>query len=88
MELIWVLWFIYGLLSGVMAYAVVETELNRNRNRDPDVPDPSGESDGVDRYIPSPEEISEVLRYHRIGASHKEQAVIDYLIEEHGGEEE
>ena len=88
MEMIWVCWFIFGLVSGLILYALDEREHYRNRDRDPDVPDAPRELDGVDRNIPSSEEIEKVLHYFAIGASHREQEVINYLIEEHGGEEE
>lgn len=83
--------FLGGVLFAIIAILVFlvldKDELNTDRDSDTDGNDADGKSDGVVRN-PTSEEIEKVLHYFAIGASHREQEVINYLIEEHGGEEE
>ena len=90
MELIWVCWFILGLVSGVVvsAWCVVEGKHDRHCNSVPDSNGNIRERDGMDRRIPTSEEITDVLRYFRVGASHKETWVLDYLIDKEGEDDE
>ncbi len=90
MELIWVCWFIFGLVSGVIVSVscMVKGTHDRCDNSVPDSPDNGRECNGMDRRIPSPEEISNVLYLFRIGASNREKRVLDYLIDKEGEDDE
>lgn len=86
MELIWVGWCLLGMIMGVFIGAVLETEHDgHNDNHDHSDSD-DRKRDGMDRHIPTPEEISTVLYLLRIGASQREKEVIDYLIEKEGND--
>lgn len=90
MELIWVCWFILGLVSGVIV-SVSCVAKGKHDGCDSSVSDsdnPDRECDGMDRHIPTPEEITNVLRYFRVGASHKELMVLDYLLDKETDDEE
>lgn len=88
MELIWVCWFIFGMIMGALVGLLVERESNGNSDNtsDPDVT--AGQCDGMDRPDPTPEEISNVLYLFRIGASNREKRVLDYLIDKEGEDDE
>lgn len=90
MELIWVCWFILGLVSGVIVSVscLVKGKHDGCDNSVPDSPDNGRECNGMDRRIPTSEEITDVLRYFRVGASHKETWVLDYLIDKETDDEE
>lgn len=90
MELMWVMWFIFGLVSGVIASVscVVKDKHDGHCNSVPDSDNNGREHNGVDRRIPTSEEITDVLRYFRVGASHKETWVLDYLIDKETDDEE
>lgn len=78
------------LVAGGVLYAdwMDKRELYRDRGCISDVGDPDRQRDGMDRYIPTPEEIEQVLYVLRIGASNREKEVIDYLIDKEGEEDE
>ena len=84
MELIWVFWFILGIIAGTVANVLAERESDKHRNSDIDASVTPGERDGMDKPIPSPAEIEAVLYILRIGASRREKDVIDYLIDKEG----
>ena len=88
MELIWVCWFILGLVSGVIVsvFSVCKGEHDGHCNSVPDSDNNGRERDGVDRRIPTPEEITMILTYFKVGASHRETEVLDYLIDKEGGD--
>lgn len=90
MELIWVCWFILGLVSGVIVsvFSVVKDKHDGHCNSVPDSDNDDREHNGMDRRIPTSEDITDVLRYFRVGASHKETWVLDYLIDKETGNEE
>ena len=69
------------ILIGVVVGELRERTSDRHSDLDPDVVDLNRERDGMDRYIPSPEEINAVLYVCRTGASPFEREVLDYLIE-------
>lgn len=86
MELIWVCWFILGLVSGVIVSAscVVKDKHDGHCNSVPDSDNDGRERDGMDRRIPTPEEITMILTYFKVGASSRETEVLDYLIDKEG----
>lgn len=88
MEVIWVCWFIAGLVSGVAvsAWCVVEGKHDGHCNSVPDTDKPDRECGSVDRHIPTPEEITMILTYFKVGASNRETEVLDYLIDKEGGD--
>lgn len=88
MELIWVMWFIFGLVSGVIASVscVVKDKHDVHCNSVPDSNNDTRECNGMDRRIPTPEEITMILTYFKVGASHRETEVLDYLIDKEGGD--
>lgn len=88
MELIWVCWFIFGLVSGVIVsvFSVFKGEHDGHCNSVPDSDNADRECNGVDRHIPTPEEITMILTYFKVGASHRETEVLDYLIDKEGGD--
>lgn len=88
MELIWVCWFIFGLVSGVIVsvFSVCKGENDGHCNSVPDSDNDGRECNGVDRHIPAPEEITMILTYFKVGASHRETEVLDYLIDKEGGD--
>lgn len=88
MELIWVCWFIFGLVSGVIVSVscMVKGTHDGHCNSVPDSDEPDRERDGVDRHIPTSEEITMILTYFKVGASHRETEVLDYLIDKEGGD--
>lgn len=88
MELIWVMWFILGLVSGVIVsvFSVVKDKHDGHCNSVPDSNGNIRERDGMDRHIPTPEEITMILTYFKVGASHRETEVLDYLIDKEGGD--
>lgn len=90
MELIWVLWFIFGLVSGVIVsvFSVCKGTHDGHCDSVPDSDSNSRECDGMDRPDPTPEEISNVLYLFRIGASNREKRVLDYLIDKEGEDDE
>lgn len=90
MELMWVMWFIFGLVSGVIVsvFSVVKDKHDGHCNSVPDSDNNGRERDGMDRPDPTPEEISNVLYLFRIGASNREKRVLDYLIDKEGEDDE
>lgn len=88
MELIWVCWFIFGLVSGVIVsvFSVVKDKHDGHCNSVPDSDNDDRECNGMDRRIPTPEEITMILTYFKVGASHRETEVLDYLIDKEGGD--
>lgn len=88
MELIWVMWFIFGLVSGVIVsvFSVCKGEHDGHCNSVPDSDNADRECNGMDRRIPTPEEITMILTYFKVGASHRETEVLDYLIDKEGGD--
>lgn len=88
MELIWVMWFIFGLVSGVVAsvFSVCKGKHDGHCNSVPDSDNNGRECNGMDRHIPTPEEITMILTYFKVGASHRETEVLDYLIDKEGGD--
>lgn len=88
MELIWVCWFIFGLVSGVIVsvFSVVKDKHDGHCNSVPDSDNADRECNGMDRRIPTPEEITMILTYFKVGASHRETEVLDYLIDKEGGD--
>lgn len=88
MELIWVCWFIFGLVSGVIVsvWSMVKGTYDGHCNSVSDTDKPDGECNGMDRHIPTPEEITMILTYFKVGASHRETEVLDYLIDKEGGD--
>lgn len=88
MELIWVCWFIFGLVSGVIVSVscVVKGKHDECDSSVPDSPDNGRECNGMDRHIPTSEEITMILTYFKVGASHRETEVLDYLIDKEGGD--
>lgn len=88
MELIWVCWFIFGLVSGVIVsvFSVCKGEHDGHCNSVPDSDNNIREHNGMDRRIPTPEEITMILTYFKVGASHRETEVLDYLIDKEGGD--
>ena len=90
MELIWVCWFILGLVSGVIVsvFSVCKGEHDGHCNSVPDSDNADRECNGMDRRIPTSEDITDVLRYFRVGASHTETWVLDYLIDKETDDEE
>ena len=90
MELMWVMWFIFGLVSGVIVsvFSVCKGEHDGHCNSVPDNDNTDRECNGMDRPDPTPEEISNVLYLFRIGASNREKRVLDYLIDKEGEDDE
>ena len=88
MELIWVLWAVFGLIVGVLIGGLAERKSNGNGDSGSDPDGNAGKPDGMDRPDPTPEEISTVLYLLRLGASCREKKVIDYLINKEGEEDE
>jgi len=88
MELIWVCWFIFGLVSGVIVsvFSVCKGEHDGHCNSVPDSDNDDRERNGMDRRIPTPEEITMILTYFKVGASYRETEVLDYLIDKEGGD--
>lgn len=86
MELIWVAWAVFGLIMGVILGVLVERERNEYNDSISDNPDPDRKCDGMDRRIPTPEEITMILTYFKVGASCRETEVLDYLIDKEGGD--
>ena len=88
MELIWVCWFIFGLVSGVVVsvFSVCKGEHDGHCNSVPDSDNDGRERNGMDRRIPTSEEITMILTYFKVGASHRETEVLDYLIDKEGGD--
>ena len=88
MELIWVCWFILGLVSGVIVsvFSVVKDKHDGHCNSVSDSDNDDRECNGMDRRIPTPEEITMILTYFKVGASHRETEVLDYLIDKEGGD--
>lgn len=88
MELIWVMWFIFGLVSGVIVSVscVAKGKHDGCDNSVPDSNNDTRECNGMDRPDPTPEEITMILTYFKVGASHRETEVLDYLIDKEGGD--
>lgn len=86
MELIWVAWAVFGLIMGVLISVLVEREHDKSDNPVPDPADNGRKHNGMDRHIPTPEEITMILTYFKVGASHRETEVLDYLIDKEGGD--
>lgn len=84
MELIWVVWFIFGMIMGALVGLLVETKSDGHNDNSSDPVDVVWECNGMDRPDPTPEEISNVLYLFRIGASNREKRVLDYLIDKEG----
>ena len=88
MELIWVLWFIFGMIMGASVGLLVERKSDGCSDSSSDSVDTARQSDGMDRPDPTPEEISNVLYLFRIGASNREKRVLDYLLDKEGEDDE
>ena len=88
MELMWVMWFILGLVSGVIVsvFSVVKDKHDGHSNSVSDSDNNDRECNGMDRHIPTPEEITMILTYFKVGASCRETEVLDYLIDKEGGD--
>ena len=86
MELIWVAWAVFGLIVGVILGVLVEREHDKSDNPAPDPTDNGRKHNGMDRRIPTPEEITMILTYFKVGASCRETEVLDYLIDKEGGD--
>lgn len=86
--------FCFGILGGVVFALITILFLmdkdfhDRDRSGDSDADDPVRECNGMDRDIPTPEEIEEILHTFRIGASQREKRVIEYLIDKEGTHED
>lgn len=86
MELIWVAWAVFGLIMGMLISVLIEREHDKSDNPVPDPDDNGRKHNGMDRRIPTPEEITMILTYFKVGASCRETEVLDYLIDKEGGD--
>ena len=69
------------ILIGVVIGELRERISNRHSCDESDPVDPDRECCGMDRYVPTPEEIRIVLYLHRTESRGFERDVFDYLIE-------
>ena len=97
MELIWGIWFFFGLITGTLMFLGVSSANERlfegKHDKHRPVPLPHGGDDrmgGSDpvHYQPTSEEINMVLNNFRVGASQKEKQIIDYLMDGEGDSHE
>ena len=86
MELIWVAWAVFGLIVGVLISVLVEREHDKSDNPVPDSDNNGRKYNGMDRHNPTPEEITMILTYFKVGASCRETEVLDYLIDKEGSD--
>ena len=83
MQIIWMAWAIFGLITGVIVGVIMDKEKHSESGSDNgNNPCVTGEPDGMDRDIPTtPETARNILLTLRIKANKNQRAAIDYALE-------